>query len=481
MPKEVILKIDNQEAKAKEGETILKVAKRMGINIPTLCFIKALSPFGACRVCSVEIIDKSGKSRVVTSCNYPVEEGLVVVTGSEKAIRVRKTLLELLLARCPKVPKIQELALEYGVKAPGFWVADENEDCILCGLCTRVCDELVGVQAIDFAKRGVEREITAPYYEFSNDCIGCGACVAVCPTNSKRLRTTTYPIMDEDAKRINAQFLKGSLDENFGTYQEILGAKSNVGGQDGGMVTAMLISGMQKGLFDSAIVVQRKDGYRAEAVVAESIDDLMRSKGTKYLRVKMLSLLGELVASGKRQIALVGTPCEVRGARKIQQALLEKYPDLKLTIIGLFCFEAFDYDKLKEQAQKIMGIDLDAAEKTQITKGKFTATVNGTEHTVPVKDLSAAQEHGCSFCDDFTNKFADISVGSVGTPDGYSTVLVRSEIGAKLLENVSFTKVDVNIEELKKLAVFKKSRANKSFAKIAPPKIQPPVPLPKVQ
>ena len=85
------------------------------------------------------------------------------------------------------------------------------------------------------------------------------------------------------------------------------------------MATALLISGMQKGMFDSAIVVQRKDGYQAEAVVAESIDDIMKAKGTKYLRVKMLHLLEDLVAKGKRKIALVGTPCEVRAARKIQQ------------------------------------------------------------------------------------------------------------------------------------------------------------------
>src|SRR4030042_4120215 len=88
--KEITLKIDDQEVKAKEGATIIDVAKGMGINIPTLCYLKALSPFGSCRVCSVEIVDKRGRKRIVTSCNYPIEEGLVVYTKSEKTIKTRK-------------------------------------------------------------------------------------------------------------------------------------------------------------------------------------------------------------------------------------------------------------------------------------------------------------------------------------------------------------------------------------------------------
>jgi len=151
--KEVTLKIDDKEVKASEGATILDVAKKVGINIPTLCYTSSLSPFGACRICSVEITDKRGRKRIVTSCNYPVDEGLVVSTKSEKVLKTRKLLLELLLARCPKVKKIQDLAREYGVEKPRFWIEDVEEDCILCGLCTRVCEERIGVYAINFAKR----------------------------------------------------------------------------------------------------------------------------------------------------------------------------------------------------------------------------------------------------------------------------------------------------------------------------------------
>jgi coenzyme F420-reducing hydrogenase beta subunit len=464
--KEVTLRIDDKDVKAREGETILDVARKVGVDIPTLCYMSALSPFGACRLCSVEITDKRGRKKLVTSCNYPVEEGLVVSTKSEKVLKTRKLLLELLLARCPKVKKIQDLAQKYGVNAPRFWVEDAEEDCILCGLCARVCDERIGIYAINFAKRGVEREVTTPYYRFSDDCIGCGACALVCPTNSKRIRINTYPTLPEDIEKIEQQFLKGKKDENFGVYNDIFAAKSSIDGQDGGVATALLISGMQKGLFDAAIVVQRTEGYNAEAVIAENIDEILKAKGTKYLRVKMMSKLGELIGKGKKKIAVVGTACEVRAARKIQQIVLNEFPDVEITIIGLFCFEAFDYEKLKKETQRLLGVNLDKAEKTQIHKGKYIVQVAGKEYSCSVRDLSKAIENGCAYCDDFTARLADISVGSVGSPDGYSTVIVRSDVGKRLLEKLDLTKGDINTEEITKLSILKKKRAQKSFAPI---------------
>jgi len=462
--KEVKLRIDDKEVKANKGATILEVARKVGIGIPTLCYISSLSPFGSCRVCSVEITDPRGRKRIVTSCNYPVKEGLVVSTKSEKVLKTRKLLLELLLARCPKVKKIQDLAREYGVEKPRFWIEDVEEDCILCGLCARVCEERIGVYAINFAKRGVEREVTAPYHSFSDDCIGCGACALVCPTNSRRIQVNTYPTLPEDIEKIEQEFLKGTKDENFGVYDYVFAAKSSVDGQDGGVATALLVSGMQKGLFDAAIVVQRTDGYNSEAIIAENVDDIMNARGTKYLRVKMMSKLGELIDRGKKKIAIVGTACEVRAARKIQKIVLNEFPDVEITIIGLFCFEAFDYEKLKEETQRLLGVDLDKAEKTQIHKGKYIVQVDGKEYSCKVRELNKAVEKGCVYCDDFTAKLADISVGSVGSPDGCSTVIVRSDAGKRLLERLDLAKGDVNTEEVTKLSILKKKRATKNFA-----------------
>jgi NADH dehydrogenase/NADH:ubiquinone oxidoreductase subunit G len=170
--KEITLEIDSREVKAREGMTILEAAKCANIAIPTLCHHPALVPFGACRLCSVEIVQR-GRSRVVTSCVYPVEEGLVVKTKSDRVIRDRKVLIELMLARAPKATVIQDLAREYGVEKTRFKIKDEENLCILCGLCTRMCEERIGVSAINFIGRGVNREVGPPFEIQSEVCIGC--------------------------------------------------------------------------------------------------------------------------------------------------------------------------------------------------------------------------------------------------------------------------------------------------------------------
>ena len=464
--KEIKLKIDGLAVKAKEGTAILDVAKKLAINIPTLCNHPALESFCACRICSVEITDNRGRKNIVTSCNYPVFEGLVVDTKSEKVFRTRQLLLEFLLARCPNVKRIQNLAREYNIKKPSFCVRDPEEDCILCGLCARVCEEKVGVSAINFANRGVKREVTTPYHTISDDCVGCGACAIVCPTDSKKVRINTYPMLEEDIKEAEKKFLNGTKDELLGVHTEIFAAKSSIVGQDGGMATALLLSGFENGLFDAAIVVKRTVGYKAEAIIAETADDILNARGTKYSRVKMMSKVGELVEKGKRKIAIVGMPCEVRTGRKIQLQLLSKYPDLEITIVGLFCFEAFDYDKLKEETKKFLGVDLDKAEKTQIQKGKFIVQIGGKEYSAKVKEFHDAIQGGCAFCNDFVGRLSDVSVGSVGSNNGYSTVIVRSDKGKKLMQNVDFVKGEVNKEDVIKLADFKKKRAEKNFSPI---------------
>ena len=189
--KEITLEIDGRQVSAKKGMTLLEAARSVGINnIPTLCYHPALAPFGACRICSVEIT-RRGKSRIVASCVYPVEEGLTVKTRSDRVVRERKMLIELLLARTPKAKAIQDLAHEYGVGETRFKTEDEDNLCILCGLCARVCEERMGRSAITFVGRGIDKKVDTPFHIQTEDCMACGACVSVCPTGAIKLEDIT--------------------------------------------------------------------------------------------------------------------------------------------------------------------------------------------------------------------------------------------------------------------------------------------------
>lgn len=176
----VTLTIDGQIVHAERETPIIEVARKLGIYIPTLCYHQALKPYGVCRLCVVEV-SKNNWSKLVTSCNYPAEEGLEVLTSSDRVKKTRKMVLELLLARCPNVPVIRQLAEKMGIRTLRF-KKKEDQRCILCGLCVRACDEIAGVCAIGFVNRGAEREVNTPFQLSSDVCIGCGACTYICPT-----------------------------------------------------------------------------------------------------------------------------------------------------------------------------------------------------------------------------------------------------------------------------------------------------------
>jgi len=174
----VNLTINGLDVSVEEGTTILEAAKFYGFPIPTLCHKEGLSPYGACRLCVVEIGEEP-KSKLVSSCTYPVEEGLKVRTGSQRVVNTRKMIIELLLASCPQSKTIQDLAAKYGVRQQRF--RQEYEDCILCGLCVRMCNEQMMAGAIGFRGRGEDRSIGTPFDIQSDVCRLCGACMEVCP------------------------------------------------------------------------------------------------------------------------------------------------------------------------------------------------------------------------------------------------------------------------------------------------------------
>ena len=180
MEESVTLRINGREVKAQAGMTILQAARDANIFIPTLCNNEELTPYGACRLCIVEISLKK-RTRLVASCIYEVVEGLEVDTESKKVVNVRKLVMELLLTRNTRHPVLLELAASLGVEKSRFVV--EKKGCILCGMCIRTCKEVVGVSAIGYKERGRTRKVATPFDETPEDCIACGSCAYVCPVD----------------------------------------------------------------------------------------------------------------------------------------------------------------------------------------------------------------------------------------------------------------------------------------------------------
>lgn len=458
---EVTLKIDGREIKAERGLTILEVARGMGIDIPTLCYHPLVSPFGACRLCSVEIV-RHGRKSIVTSCVYPIEEGLVVNTKSPEVIKVRKMIIELLMARSPNVKIIKDLAEEYGIKKTRFKL--EDKPCILCGLCTRICEERVGVSAINFINRGVNRMIEGPLDDhlgtnLSDVCIGCGACAYVCPTGKIKLEDiykkirSSYPFGTVEERTFGR---RSGEDEVLGIYKDCYAVRSKKKdilerAQDGGAVTSLLAYALESGMIDAAVVTITDDSWKPSFKVATSYNDLKEGEGTKYTFYPSGIGISEAVNKGYKNIGFVGTPCQIEGLRKIltsdQPYILGK-EKIKL-LVGLFCLETYKQELMDFIDNKITrlanvrkldikGRDLNIYEK------------NGEMHALPLSDIEDYMNKGCFACRDFSSELADISIGSVGSDMGWSTVITRTDKGVALLKE-AINKGYLEAKEIKDL------------------------------
>ena len=181
------LQINGLQVTVERGSTILEAAQFLGFPIPTLCHMEGLTPYGACRLCVVEI-GQGPRAKLVSSCTYPVEEGLIVRTASRRVLRARKMIVELLLASCPQSKTIQDIASQLQVSQQRF--KQEHEDCILCGRCVRMCEEQMMAKAIGFRGRGESRSIGTPFDKTSEVCRVCGGCIYVCPACNLRCTFT---------------------------------------------------------------------------------------------------------------------------------------------------------------------------------------------------------------------------------------------------------------------------------------------------
>lgn len=174
----ITLTIDGAKIRAPRGTSVLDIALEYGICIPHLCHSRDLTPIGVCRLCIVEVI-KNGKSKVTTSCTLEAEEGMVILAHSEKILKVRKNIAEMLVAEAPNSRAIQDIALLCGVKEVRY--PFRNESCILCGRCVRACSEIWQSRSLGFVGRGKERHVALPFDERPEFCKRCDACIDFCP------------------------------------------------------------------------------------------------------------------------------------------------------------------------------------------------------------------------------------------------------------------------------------------------------------
>ena len=177
---EIQFEIDGKKVTGTRDMTVLEVAQKAGIHIPTLCHHEKLEPFGACRICIVEV-EVRGWTKLVVSCVYPAENNIIVRTRSEKVDRIRKTIIELLMAHAPDSPQLLKLADEYGA-VPDRYEKDPSF-CIHCGLCVRYCAEVVGKHAVGFVDRGINKEISFIPEIAAKECNDCKQCFPLCPTS----------------------------------------------------------------------------------------------------------------------------------------------------------------------------------------------------------------------------------------------------------------------------------------------------------
>ncbi len=174
----ITFRLNGLEVSAEEGWTILEAAKFYGLEIPTLCYYEGLSPYGGCRLCVVEI-GEGDKAKLVSSCTYPVEPGMVVRTDTKRVVAARKMMIELMVSVAPGSKVLQDLASQFGVTKVRF--EPRHEECILCGRCVRICAEQMDARAIGFQNRGAKRKISTPFDIRSEECRLCGGCIYICP------------------------------------------------------------------------------------------------------------------------------------------------------------------------------------------------------------------------------------------------------------------------------------------------------------
>lgn len=336
-------------------------------------------------------------------------------------------------------------------------IADVTEYnyCCSCGTCEAICpvnapvvqrepvdisQEKNNYQKMELKTEALFRDVD-PYKEEVNPCVSCYACERVCP------------------------LLDGFPTDEFDNIRKKVAGKSNtLRGQDGAVVSEILRSLLEQGEIDCAIGLIRNDKWETEIVTFTSPDEVVKASGTKYTYKPIVANIRDIHRAFAdtynkslkkyNKVAIVGTPCQVHGARLFK----ENFDKIEL-IIGLICMESFSEEIMSNEIiPNVMGLDIRDAVKMNFHKGKFIVETDKETKEVPIKAVAPMARKGCSFCQDYTSYYADISVGSVGSADGWSTIFVRTETGEKYLNKVKeieYSDKPIFMEIVEKLTAMK--------------------------
>ena len=292
-------------------------------------------------------------------------------------------------------------------------------------------------------------------------CVDCGACVSFCPVNAITI-VDEAPLIDEDKcigcgicnvhcprtflyLELVREYVKGEAsnleEEPIAAYKDTFSAQTKKEEvrevcQDGGIVTSILVYLFDHDLIDGVLAVKKtEEDWVSEPVVITNKEELLETAGTKYVISPTLVGLEKAKKLGFKKIAVVGTPCQIQAVRKSQgfsDGFQELMGDIAF-VIGIFCMENFAYQNMKKISEEYCKVKLEDARKMDINKGQFSVyTKTGEQASVPIKEVTSLARDACHVCPDLTNELADISVGSIGSPPGWSTVLVRTEIGKEV-------------------------------------------------
>lgn len=290
-------------------------------------------------------------------------------------------------------------------------------------------------------------------------CAGCGACVAVCEPDILTFENAPkivgkctrcgycYSVCPQAPSQAGLEeviFEQAPGKPEIGVFKEAISARTTDSGilekcQDGGVVSSVLVELLRSGYIDGAVLMGvGEEPWKPQPRVAKSREEILECAGTKYSRGPLLLALREAVDKHSLQrIAVVGTPCHVKAVRKIQMGENPhpKFAGRIKLVIGLFCMESFDHEKLKNFLLEKLGVPIENVSKFDIKKGKFIVHMkDGQRKEVEVKSLHDCVNTSCTLCKDFTSEFADISVGAVGSPLGRSTVLIRTSRGVEAFD-----------------------------------------------